>query len=50
MLTLFRHIAPVVGYLNEPLLAAARDRDPLAVQVPRGPKRLSRELVRAEQA
>ncbi|MBP1636309.1 MAG: hypothetical protein H6Q10_2883 [Acidobacteria bacterium] len=29
MLKLFRHMAPVVRYLNEPLLAARRARDPL---------------------
>lgn len=31
ILALFRHMAPVVGYLNEPLLAAHRQRDPLGL-------------------
>ena len=45
ILTLFRHMTPVVRYLNEPLLAAVRARDPL--QAPAGrrePKRVSRPL------
>jgi uncharacterized protein (TIGR02453 family) len=45
MLKLFRHMAPVVAYLNEPLLAAGRARDPLEQREQRRePKRLSRPL------
>jgi uncharacterized protein (TIGR02453 family) len=40
---LFRQMAPVVAYLNEPLLAAERARDPLAGRTSRRePKRVSR--------
>ncbi len=43
ILRLFRHMAPVVAYLNEPLLAAERVRDPLAERASRRePKRVSR--------
>ena len=45
MLKLFRHMAPVVSYLNEPLVAAQRSLDPLQSQPERrGPKRVSRPL------
>lgn len=45
ILKLFRHMAPVVAYLNEPLLAAQQARDPLQERPERrGPKRVSREL------
>jgi len=45
ILSLFRHMAPVVRYLNEPLLAARRTRDPLEDRTERrGPKRVSRAL------
>ena len=45
ILRLFRHMAPVVRYLNEPLLAAERARDPLADRGSgREPKRVSRLL------
>ncbi|MBP7571076.1 MAG: DUF2461 domain-containing protein [Acidobacteria bacterium] len=43
ILRLFRRMAPVVAYLNEPLLAAERARDPLAERSSRRePKRVSR--------
>jgi uncharacterized protein (TIGR02453 family) len=45
ILRLFRHMAPVVRYLNEPLLAAERARDPLEPRRDRRePKRVSRPL------
>ncbi len=45
ILRLFRRMAPVVAYLNEPLLAAERSRDPLVERsVRREPKRVSRSL------
>jgi len=45
ILKLFRKMAPVVAYLNEPLLAAERARDPLADRrLRREPKRVSRPL------
>ena len=45
LLRLFRHMAPVVRYLNEPLLAAQRARDPLeGPRQRREPKRLSRPV------
>jgi len=45
ILSLFRHMAPVVRYLNEPLLAAQRARDPLQDHAERrAPKRVSRAL------
>ena len=45
VLRLFRHMAPLVAYLNEPLLAADASRDPLAAREPRrDPKRLSQPM------
>jgi len=45
ILRLFRHMAPVVRYLNEPLLAAQRARDPLAHREERRqPKRVTRAI------
>jgi len=45
ILKLFRHMAPVVSYLNDPLLAAERARDPLEVRGQRRePKRVSKPL------
>jgi uncharacterized protein (TIGR02453 family) len=45
ILKLFRFMVPVVRYLNEPLLAAQKARDPLQEgPLRRGPKRVSREL------
>lgn len=46
ILELFRQMAPVVRYLNEPLLAVERARDPLAGRgTRREPKRVSRPIV-----
>jgi uncharacterized protein (TIGR02453 family) len=44
ILSLSRQMAPVVAYLNEPLLAAERSRDPLGPSRPRQPKRVSRRV------
>ncbi len=46
ILSLFKQMAPVVRYLNEPLLAAQRARDPLdaAPDRRREPKRVSKPL------